>query len=258
MGRVTEGFVFFLLGTLVSVCLYLVSRQRKRLTLTFDRSNLYARLHPEIMITYKGTAVENLCRFRAVVWNSGTQEIRRGDIPSGGETVIKIEGGQLRSVAIPSSSPNIGGSFRERDEGSITIEFDFLNPSDYIAFDILYENIRKDDTVVRFETRIIGGMPPDQRSFTKAPPVFSWFVPVGFTVGVIVGAFYWARALPDWFQHTTSGLSIKINDLASCIISLIILLFGGLVVFATFTENRKAYRGSRLPESDGARRVFQT
>jgi hypothetical protein len=232
---------------LLSLVLYLRGRPRKRVTFTWDAVTLQNRAHPGITMLFKGKPIENLFRFRVVVWNSGTQEIRRTDIPSGAKPCISLFA-KILSVAHLDASAKI--DFAEVGN-SIEFNFEYLNPNDWVALEILLERDASQTFSPHFEARFIGGSPPDQRKYEKRRNFYQGWIAPAVVVLMLSGVVYaGAAAFANWLHskgRAGYGASIFVYILA---LGLIVLTWFGMV-----SEIARVYQAARLP--DNARTVFE-
>ena len=164
------GLGLTVLFGLLSVVLYFRTRLYKRLTFTFDQSELHTKTHPEIRITFRDRQVENLSRLRAVCWNSGSQEIRSEDLPERGSPSVVFSDATVLSVAHGGSTQDTGFLVEQHDQHSVSVRFAFLNPGDYGLFEVLYEAEPSKAPTVNFLARVIGGRPTADCSLALSGP----------------------------------------------------------------------------------------
>ena len=174
----------------LSVLFYIRSRRHKRLTFTYDRSELHTRTHPDIKILFKDRQVENLSRLRAACWNSGNQAVRGEDIPKNGDRAVVLSDARVLSVAHVGSSVDTAFIAEQLDEQSVSVRFSFLNPGDSVLFEILYEATSAKEPTIQFTSRVIGGRPTEARLFTgplTPAESFATFLPLALCL--LVGYF---------------------------------------------------------------------
>lgn len=238
------GVFFFVCTIILSIVLYQKSRYRKTLTFTYTSTSLYTRRHPDITIAFKGKQIENLSRLRVVMWNSGNQEIRKSDIPAGSEPSIRLTGAKLRSAAILETSPSIQCAIDDRDEQTLDIVFQFLNPGDYAALEVLYES--EDQTPkIEYTARIIGGT-SDSRRFLQPATRFSWVNPVGLVLMSCVIAYLYLQEVQISVNRVPHHwISIKGGDFGGLVLTLVfatMFALGGLVSTYNYILRRRSAR----------------
>ena len=234
--------IFFgLLSLVLSLVLYFRGRHRKRLTFTYDLAELQTRTHPEVTIRFKDKQIENLSRLRVVIWNSGNQEIRRSDIPSERNPSIVLSGGRVLSVAMGNTSPGTGCAASERDDKTVSIDFEFLNSRDYAILDVLCERVDSKHLDILFVGRVIGGLPSESRQFMQPLKPMNWMAPTVFTLAWCVGAYYWLRELLNWIHNMRRDTGFGF------IWSTPLLAVGALMCWTVFHEYFRRYQHSRLP-----------
>jgi hypothetical protein len=235
--------VFFgLLSLVLSLILYSRAGRRKRLTFTYDLAQLHTRTHPEITIMFKGKQIENLSRLRVVLWNSGNQEIRRSDLPSGGNPEIVLNGARVLSVALTESSAETKCRASERGDNATSIDFEFLNPNDYATVDVLFETTGAKHASVQFVSRVIGGLQSESRTFQQ-PLWAEWITPLTLTLLWCIGACYWGRAIPNWAHTIPRGIAVQ----PGAVWASVLLLVGLLGCIAVIREYLRRRHNSRLP-----------
>jgi hypothetical protein len=236
--------VFFgLLSIALSVILYLRGTRRKRLTFTYDLTELLTRSHPDITILFKDKQIENLYRLRGVIWNSGNQEVRRSDIPANGAPSIVLTRARVLSVAMREASAKTRCAAVQNDSKTVSIDFEFLNPGDYAALEILYESDCPKSACTDFVARVIGGRPSEIRHFEKPLAHVQWIAPIAFTSVWCLGALYFVREVPKWVHSVPSGFEVEPN----AIFSLLALVIGLFVCWIVLREYFRRYRLSRVP-----------
>lgn len=200
---------------LLSILFYFRARRHKRLTFTYDQSELHTKTHPEISIIFRDRHVENLSRLRAVCWNSGTQEIRGDDIPTNGPPALQFADAYVLSVAHVGSTEDTAFVAERRDDHSVSISFAFLNPGDCGLFEVLYEAQSSKLPSVQFLTRVIGGRPTDTRLFTgpltPVESVAAFVLPLACLLATYLSADFVQRsvkALPDGFSITVPAFGL--------------------------------------------------
>jgi hypothetical protein len=229
----------------LSVVFYLRGRRHRRLTFTFEQSELHTRTHPEVRITFRDRDVTNLSRLRAVCWNSGTQEIRGEDLPDQGSPTVLFSGATVLSVACVDPTPDTHFRAEQRDQHSVSVGFSFLNPGDCGLFEVLYEAEPSETPEVRFVARVIGGRPTDTRSFsgslTIAESVAAFSPPVACVLAMYLSLGY----IRDSIQRVPDGFTISFAA-----VGVVLLLFIGIVaaVMVAWRYARRV-RESRIPAS---------
>lgn len=103
----------------------------------------------DLQITYKGQEIKSLYITRVVLWNAGDDMIKRkDDIYPGDQLRIVFEKPDLsiesKLLYVSSGAENIRPSLYPKNDGSlpegILIEFDFLDPRQGLALQIMHQN----------------------------------------------------------------------------------------------------------------------
>lgn len=153
------GVALGLLGLLSGYYFYLRSKRDIRPTVAFRKRVLQTRDHPEITIRFRGIEVSTLHQLLVVFWNAGTKELRAQDLPQTNPLHLAFhESCRVLSIAILSASdPATGFSVPEISPNRFAFRFDFLNPQDGAAIEILYDPSAADGQIL-FEPKgsIIG------------------------------------------------------------------------------------------------------
>jgi hypothetical protein len=228
---------------LLSLLLYIRSRQYKRLTFTFDVSELHTRTHPGVKITFNDRQVENLSRLRAVCWNSGTQEIRREDLPKEGPRAVILSKATVLSVAHVGSTTDTAFSAVRHDDNSVAVEFAFLNPGDCGLFEVLYEATSPDKPAIQFHGRVIGGHRTETRLFSgplkPVESVAAFALPAACLMAVYLSADFVRRSV----KAIPNGFSIDVR--AAMLV--LVLIIGAIVSALVIRHFVRRVRESRLP-----------
>jgi hypothetical protein len=238
------GLVATLTFGVLSVILYFRSKRCKRLTFTFDKTELHTKTHPEIEITFKGKRVENLSRVRAVCWNSGNEEIRWSDIPEDWPPRTVFANSRVLSAATVGGTEATGFAAERSDEHTVNARFVFLNPGDCGLFEVLYEARPNSSPTIDFLARVMGGRRTDSRLFDGPPTTVE-------SISVVVSPVIWLMAaylavgplrrsvtpVPNGFLITIAGVSLCVALLAS---------FGACVLLVRRYMRR--FRRSRVPD----------
>jgi hypothetical protein len=241
---------------LLNLILYLRGRRRKRLTFTWDSTTLQTRKHPEITMQFKGKPVENLSRFRVAVWNSGNQEIRHIDLPSGTSPIIHLPSAKILSTAILDASVKL--SFTPSGNNLISLDFGYPNPKDWGVLEMLCELDESKTFSPHFDARLIGALPAESRKFEKPRAVFGWVGPIlslGLLAAITVSSCI--QLLPKRIHMLERpGLGIEIQQPLTTIL-LIILTIVAVVTFGAIIRGAfAALKASRLPRN--AQAVFES
>src|SRR2546427_3434478 len=229
---------------LLSVVFFFRARRHKRLTFTYDQSELHTKTHPEIKITFRERPIENLSRLRVVCWSSGTQEIRGDDIPMNGPPAVVFSNAVVLSVAHIRSTDDTAFIAEQYDSHSISIRFGFLNPGDCGLFEVLYEASESKTPRVQFLTRVIGGRPTDVRLFTgpltPVESVAAFILPLTCLLATYLSAAFVRRSvtlLPDGFSITLTAAGL-----------VLILLGGAAGSLVAVRRYVRRLHESRLPK----------
>ncbi len=153
------GLVTTVLFGGLSVVFYLKSTRYKELTLTFRITYLQVKTHPEVSIMFRGEQVTNLARMWALCWNSGSQPIRRSDLPRIPELKLP-DGTRILSVGDSEAShEDVSFAVEKKDHKTIAFQFEYLNPGEGGLIEILLEENASAFTPA-FRAPVIGGRPP--------------------------------------------------------------------------------------------------
>jgi uncharacterized protein (DUF58 family) len=236
------GFGATLVFGVLGLFLYFRSKRHKRLTFSFDQTELHTRTHPEIRITFRNRPV-NLSRLRAVCWNSGTEEIRWADVPEIAPPKVVFSGARVLSVAHMGATGDTAFVAEQRDDNSVSVKFAFLNPDDCGFFEVLYERAEPEKTCVQFVARIIGGRPTDSRSFTGPLTAFESIASIALPLAWVLAAYLSAGPVRRSVSRVPDGFQITIGGAA--LVLLLLLVLGACLLVVRRYMNR--LRQSRVP-----------
>lgn len=238
------GLVGTLAGVVLSIIFYLRSRRFKRLTLTFTQGKLLSKTHPQVQILFAGNAVENLWRLRAVCWDSGTQEVRWSDIPSGREPQLVFENARILSIAHAGGSDS--AEFTEtNDHRSVSMKFAYLNPNDCGFFEVLYENVGPQRPSFEFVAPVVGGKLADSRTYSGPLTVVNHFALPGFLLIWLLGVCISIDPVLQSVKLTKTGIDVYLPGAG--LFLFLLAVFAGLVGLTRLYL--RAVRDAHVPES---------
>lgn len=248
------GFAATIVFGLLSVFLYFRGRRYKGLSFNFQTTELQTRAHPEVKIIFKDREVENLSRLRAVIWNSGTEEIRWSDVPQSGPPVSVFKNARILSISILGANEDTKLRAEQRDQNSLRFEFAYFNPGEWGLIEVLYEGTSTDGVTIDTTARIIGGRPTDSRAYEDLVKGRDWLSPPLFLLAAFMSAlgFFAERHRGLWgvfrngfrFSMQTRW-SYVILDVFSLLVFLLIAVYSPYWL----VKLGKQYRRSRLPKA---------
>lgn len=193
--------VFGLLG----VYFFIKSRRFKALALSYRISTLQKKVHPEISIRFRGEEIGNLAKLRVVCWNRGKEEIRASDIPTKGAARI-VMGKPVRifSQSVLARSPEESAfTVAEDSPNSLACSFEYLNPSDWAAMEVLFEGPDDGKPSIDFLGQVIGGRTTKAFAWSKPSSMDTFVVTLFlsfcfFLLGVYAGRDFFVRKHSLW------------------------------------------------------------
>lgn len=165
------GFVVGILGLLVAVFTWLLSRRYKRMYFMVRSFNLVNKKRstvPSLSVSFSGRPVDALTISKVAIWNSGTDAILNRDIPSSERIRIQCVNGAdiLECSIIQVSSPSCNCRIDGLSNNSQALLFDFLDPDDGLVLQVAHTGSSSRNIVIKGQ--IIG----NGRIMEKQP--FSW------------------------------------------------------------------------------------
>lgn len=214
------GSIATIIFGVLSVYFYLRTRTVKKLACVVGYATLQRRLHPDVRISFRGIEVESLSRVLAFVWNGGTSEIRKADVPNERwPTIIVPAGSTILSLAVlKTSSDHISLSAHLTGDSSLSISFSYLNPGDGAVLELLVAGLLGSGDV-EFVAPLIGGSEPAVDELKSSAWTEIWLpVIIEATTGVTMGAagaFWYQRQEPGGLQTFLVVLSLAILSFAA-------------------------------------------
>jgi hypothetical protein len=140
------GLAGTIIGILLAIYFYFRSRRKVRLSYHVEQTELLggskSALPEEVSISYQNTPIRNLRKMNVIIWNSGSEPIRRADIVGDAPIRLKLpeESRLLKPSLLRISSQHNGVSITHASEanGSVTAEFVYLEPRQGFNIEILY------------------------------------------------------------------------------------------------------------------------
>lgn len=202
------GFIFGIIGIVLSIIFYLKSRRFKKLSYSTRSFSLLSgplSSLPEFSASYKGESLENLTAIKIILWNSGTELISRADISESDPLrIILPKGHKILDARISESSTTANLPELIYDSGGdniLTINFDYLGVREGTLISILHTGSR--DQELKIQGTIKGFGAPTLRSEASSirylGPLFA------FVAGIAFG--YYSTAL-KWFLLPISILFV--------------------------------------------------
>lgn len=143
----------------ISAIFHYRGKTRKCLWWSRDEARLFRPLNDdsEFSIAIDGKDVKNPSFIQLYVWNAGTVPIRKDDLPKTGAATFTFDCVDiLRSKIIVTSHDNVIPKI-SINEKSVSIFFDYLNPDDGFAFQLVLEREKfAKETKIKTEGSIIG------------------------------------------------------------------------------------------------------
>lgn len=120
----------------------LLQRGRPLPVFIYQETQIHTRGHPRLSVLFDGTkTIRNLTRLVVCLRNNGNKEIRKEDLPLTTRPSVEFpETVDILSAAVlQQSSKGIAASVVS-ESSAVRIEFEYLNPDEYIAFEIFYDD----------------------------------------------------------------------------------------------------------------------
>jgi hypothetical protein len=180
------GVVIAVIGTLLTLWLFLVERKRKELSYTIAVNEGLIQVAEEIdenfQILYKGKSVRNLRLLILEIRNSGNIPILPTDYVKPVVLLCNDEA-NIVSAEIAHSEPKDMDVALELMSSHITFKMDLLNPRDYLRIKILVNNFQ----TFEVKGRLIGVSAIKQREKrAELIPIYTATLLVGYILGGIV------------------------------------------------------------------------
>jgi hypothetical protein len=155
------GLAGTIIGILLAIYFYFRSRRKVRLSYHVEQTELLggskSALPEEVSISYQNTPIRNLRKMNVIIWNSGSEPIRRADIVGDAPIRLKLpeESRLLKPSLLRISSQHNGVSITHASEanGSVTAEFVYLEPRQGFNIEILYAG---DEATPDVQSTVIG------------------------------------------------------------------------------------------------------
>jgi len=150
------------IGVLVGLVTYLLTRRFKRVSAFVDSSSIIERstkTPPQLRIFYGDAQIHNLRVTKILIKNTGTDSIRYDDLPEKNRFIIRPENDTriLDAVISNSSSDSCNCRLTRNHDGSYGLKFDYLDPQDNVSIQITHTG--EHTTGLNIEGRVIGAGP---------------------------------------------------------------------------------------------------
>jgi uncharacterized integral membrane protein len=200
----TLGFFANLLAVpslLLGVYLYLLAKNRTELSWSHETYRVISgeirAISGALQVSFEGRSVERLSKTFVVIWNSGTLPLTKETFAADGWPILSVPRGSTLRVAVDSSVQRIGRSYvavvpqdNDLERIDYKIDFEFLNPGDGFALEILHE---ADTTDVRLDATVIGAQPAVR--FRRMERMYAAPL-VGFSVGLFAALYATINVVP--------------------------------------------------------------
>lgn len=141
-----QGWVGVLIGVLVSLVTFILSRKRAKLCAHFTASHELAwgsspKLPPGITIQFDGNEIPNIARGIFRFWNNGTESLECQKVASADPLRLEIPDGEFLLARVSTATKEANLFAVEIDPNNhriVKIQFDFLDPKDGVAVGFLH------------------------------------------------------------------------------------------------------------------------
>lgn len=239
-----NNFLTIIFGIVAIIGLFQTFRT-KRIDCFYTTSLLLGQSHPDVEIYFKKKRINNLFNSKILVFNSGTEEIRKDDIPDNGYPLITLsENQQIISCNIEEySTDKINFRIEKKNERQLQVLFDYLNVSDGGSIEILYQADdvgRKSLKLNKIDGEIIGGVKPQLTYIREKMGKFDFIlIPAGIISLFLFGIFIIIRIVPITIMNP------NFSNFITIIIGILFLAFAfvaGIGFINTILKHR------RMPE----------
>ncbi len=154
------GTIGTLIFGLLSVYLFFKSKRTKSILFISENYVLQTKNHPSLRLSFGDTEISNLSKATIVFFNSGTDAIKKSDVPKLMVVLdkrVKLLSSNLTVVSSPDNKIAAVAC-----ENRIALDLEFLNPRDGAVMEVLYESQNDADSPgnspeLSFDGTIIGG-----------------------------------------------------------------------------------------------------
>ena len=163
------GIASFIFG-IISVYFYFKSKRFKKPVLVYQSSVLQTTAHPEVTILFQNEKIVNLSKLTILFWNAGNREIRADDVPTSGQpSIIFLDNARILSYTVKAtSSEEIKFKVQHPKKDQLSVNFEYLNPSDGGVIEVLYESpLQSKGEPIKAKGAIIGAKEIEQWQFEK-------------------------------------------------------------------------------------------
>jgi hypothetical protein len=138
-----RGELLAVLSIFVAIVIYIRSRRFKGASYFIETSHVTGgkqRRFRGLEIFYNGNRIESCSASKVLLWNRGSEAIRGTDIAPAAPLVISIRDPEfvLDHQVLYCSSPHSRVSTMSREDGSILIGFDYLDPRQGVILEVLH------------------------------------------------------------------------------------------------------------------------
>lgn len=143
------GTVAGIFGVGLAVFSYFRTKRSPRLAYQISEfsvvGGLGARFPQELEISFAGTKVDRVTSSRIVLWNDGNTTFDREQIVSSDPLRFQLSEGRILQATIQNTTRDVNGVTLDspaHSRGSVTVDFDYLDPRDGCAITIIHSGPR--------------------------------------------------------------------------------------------------------------------
>lgn len=209
----------FAAGMVVTTVYYRRSQIGRRLSYHFVHKKLLGypqqELPSELEIVFKGNRIRRLEKTLLMLWNSGNQTIHGSDIVTEDKLSIILPKTKILSATVIKRSRDVNkaaGEMAEERQNEINITFDFLDKSDGMVVELLYERDAENTGNADLDIQgTVKGMPSGSQNLSGKFPAswplrLFWFL--SFIGGLVISTSRISDLVLKW-----SGVGAFLGDL---------------------------------------------
>ncbi|AVQ37759.1 hypothetical protein C7M56_03305 [Clostridium botulinum] len=161
------GLIITILSFLYAI--YVAIKGKKKQQIAFARSNyniVEGNGIEELEINFKGEKIKKATITKLAIWNCGNVTINRGDIVSTKPLSIQCSG-KILNTQITKKTDESNLVNISRNNGNITLDFEYLEPKDGVIVQIIHDSKKND---IELQGKIKGKLPI--KNINKMPKLF--------------------------------------------------------------------------------------
>jgi len=137
---ILAAFMVGVVGIVATLWTYWRAKPRRDLSYsTHSRCLLDHRGNPQtkLAVTYDGRTITTFTITRFVLWNRGTESLRRNDVAKGSPMTLKLlDGDVLEATIIKASATTNAFALNKLDDHTCSIDFEYIDPSEGMVAEI--------------------------------------------------------------------------------------------------------------------------